>query len=65
VYRILVGKPEGKKPLERSRRRCENNTRIKMHFRETVWCVMDWIHLAREKYQWWAVVNTVMNLRFL
>jgi hypothetical protein len=55
--RILVGKPEGKRPLGTSRRRWVGN--IKMDFREIGWGVMDWIDLA----QWRALVNTVMNLR--
>jgi hypothetical protein len=55
-YNILVGKPEGK----RRRRRCEGN--IRMDLREIVWEVVDWIHLAQDRSQWWAVVNAVMNL---
>jgi hypothetical protein len=61
TYRILVGKPEGKKPLGRPRRRCANN--IKMDLREIGWDGMDWIDLAQEMDQWKALVNTVMNLR--
>jgi hypothetical protein len=59
--RILVGKPEGKRPLGRPRRRCVDN--IKMDFRGTGWAGMDWIELAQDKDQWRAVVNTVMNFR--
>jgi hypothetical protein len=60
AYRKLVGKPEGKRPLGRRRRRWVNN--IKMDLREIVWD-MDWIDLAQDKDQWRALVNTVMNLR--
>jgi hypothetical protein len=60
VYRMLAGKLERKRPLRRHRRRRENN--IKMDLREIGWGVMDWIHLAQDRDQWWAVVNTVMNL---
>jgi len=59
VYSILVGKPEGNRPLERSRHRWEGN--IRMDLREIVWESVDWIHLARDRDQWRAVVNTVMN----
>jgi hypothetical protein len=55
--RILVGMPEGKRPLGRPRRRWEDN--IRMDLREIGWGGMDWIDLA----QWRALVNTVMNLR--
>jgi hypothetical protein len=61
TYRILIGKPEGKKPLERSRRRWVDN--IKMDHREIGWDGMDWIDLAQDKNQWRALLNTVMNLR--
>jgi hypothetical protein len=61
VYRILVGKPEGKRPLGRPRRRWEDN--IRMDLREIRWGGMDWIDLAQDRDQWRAVVNTVMNLR--
>jgi hypothetical protein len=61
AYRILVGKPEGKRPLGRSRRRWEDNIRIE--FREVRWGCMDWIDLAQDRDQWRALVNTVMNLR--
>jgi hypothetical protein len=47
AYKILVEKPEGKKPLGRSRHRCENN--IKMGFREVGWGVMDWILLVQDR----------------
>jgi hypothetical protein len=61
AYSILVGKPEGKRPLERLRRRWVDN--IKMDPRETVWNRMDWIGLAQVRDQWRALVNAVMNLR--
>jgi hypothetical protein len=61
AYRILVRKPEGKRPLGRPRRRWANN--IKMDLREIGWDGMDWIDLAEDRDQWRALVNTVMNLR--
>jgi hypothetical protein len=57
-----VGKPEGKRPLGRPRRRWVDN--IKMDRREIGWDGMDWIDLAQDKDQWRALVNTVMNLFF-
>jgi hypothetical protein len=60
AYRIWMGKPEGKRPLGKSRRRWENN--ILRDFREIGWGGMDWIDLAQDRDQWRAVVNTVMNL---
>jgi hypothetical protein len=61
AYRILVGKPEGKRPLGRRRRRWEDN--IRMDVRDLGWGGMDWIDLAQDRNQWRALVNTVMNLR--
>jgi hypothetical protein len=61
VYRILVGKPEGKRPLGRPRPRWEDN--IRMDLREIGWGGMDWIDLAQDRDQWTALVNTVMNHR--
>jgi hypothetical protein len=61
VYRILVGKPEGKRPLGRPRRRCVDNNKIDL--RETGWDGMDWLYLAQDRDQWRTLVNTVMNLR--
>jgi hypothetical protein len=61
AYRILVGKPEGKRPLGRLRRRWVDS--IKMDVREIGWDGMDWIHLAQDRDQWRALVNTVMNLQ--
>jgi hypothetical protein len=56
-----VGKPEGRRPLERPRRRWEDN--IKMDLREVGWGGMDWINLAQDLDRWRALVNAVMNLR--
>jgi hypothetical protein len=61
AYRILVGKPEGKRPLGRPRRRWVDN--IKMNLREIGWDGMDSIDLAQDRDQWRALVNKVMNLR--
>jgi hypothetical protein len=61
TYRILVGKPEGKRPLRRPRRRWVDN--IKMDLREIGWDGKYWIELAQDRDQWKALVNTVMNLR--
>jgi hypothetical protein len=61
AYRILVGKPEGRRSLGRPRRRWEDNIRMKL--REIEWGGMDWINLAQDRDQWRALVNTVMNLR--
>jgi hypothetical protein len=59
--KILVGKPEGKRPPGRPRRGREDN--IKMHLREIGWGSMDWIDLAQDRDQWRALVNVVMYLR--
>jgi hypothetical protein len=59
AYGILVGKPEGKRPLGRQRRRWVNN--IKRDLREIGWDAVDWIDLAQERDQWRAIVNMVMN----
>jgi hypothetical protein len=61
AYRILVGMPEGKRPLRRPRRRWVDY--IKMDLREIGWDGGDWIDLAQNWDQWWALVNTVMSLR--
>jgi hypothetical protein len=61
AYRILVRKPEGKRPIGRPRRRWVDN--IKMDLREIEWGGMHWIDLAQDRYQCRALVNTVMNLR--
>jgi hypothetical protein len=63
VYRLLVGKPERKRPLIRPRRRWMDN--IKMHLLERGLSVVDWIGLAQDMYSWRALVNSVMNLRVL
>jgi len=61
VYRVLVGRPEGKRPLRRPGHRWEDN--IKMDLQD-VGCVgMDWIELAQDRDSWRALVSTVMNLR--
>jgi hypothetical protein len=59
--RVLLGKSKGKRPLGRPRRRRKDN--VKMGLREVGWSDMDWINLARDRDQWKALVNTVMNLR--
>jgi hypothetical protein len=61
AYRILLGKPERKRPLGRPRRRWVDN--IKMDLREIGWDGVDWSDLAQDRDQWRALVNTVMNLR--
>jgi hypothetical protein len=61
VYRVLVWRPEGKRPLGRPRRRWEDN--IKMDLREIGIDGVNWIHVAQDRVQWRACVNTVMNLR--
>jgi hypothetical protein len=61
VYRVLVGRPEGKRPLGRCRHRWEDN--IKMDLRETEINWVNWIQLTLGGVQWQACVNTVMNLR--
>jgi hypothetical protein len=61
AYRILVGKPEGKRTLGRPRCRWVDN--IKMELRGIGWDGIDWIELAQDRDQWRALVNTVMNLR--
>jgi hypothetical protein len=61
VYRVLVGRPKGKRPLGRPRCRWEDN--IKLDLRE-IWIEgANWIQLAQDKVQWRAFVSTVMNLR--
>ena len=61
VYRVLVGKPEGKRPLARPRRRWEDN--IKMDLQEVGCGSIHWIELAQHRDSWRALVNAVMNLR--
>jgi len=60
VYRVLVGKAEGKRPLGTSRRRWEDN--IKVDLQEVGYGGIDWIELAQDRNRWWAFVNAVMNL---
>jgi hypothetical protein len=62
VYRVLIGRPEGKRPLGRPRHRWENN--MKMDLREIGIDGANWIQLAQDQVQWQACVNTVMNFRF-
>ena len=59
LYRVLVGRPEGKRPLGRPRHRWEDN--IKMDLQEVGLGVMDWIELAQDRVRWRALVNEVMN----
>jgi hypothetical protein len=59
VYRVLVGKSEGKRPLGRSRFRCEDN--IKMYLKEVGCWVMDWIELIQDRDRWRAFVDAIMN----
>jgi hypothetical protein len=61
VYTLLVGEPEGKRPLGRPRRRWIDN--IKMNLVEIGLSVVDWIGFAQDRYRWRALVNAVMNLR--
>jgi hypothetical protein len=63
VYKILVGKPEGKRPLGRARRRWEDG--IRMSLREIGWGSVEWIQLAQDRDRWRAPVNTVMKLQVL
>ena len=61
VYRVLVGKPEGQRPLGRPRHRWEDN--IKINLQEVICGGMDWIKLAQDRHRWRALVNAVINLR--
>ena len=61
MHRVLVEKPEGKRPLERPRHRWEDN--IKMDLQEGDVVVMEWIELPQDRDRWRAIVNAVMNLR--
>jgi hypothetical protein len=61
VYRLLVGKPEGKRPLGRSRHRWIDD--IKMDLLEIGLSVVDWIGLAQDRYSWRVLVKAVMNLQ--
>jgi hypothetical protein len=63
VYKVLVGKPEGKRPLGRPRHRWEDE--IRMDLREIGLGGVDWIRLAQDRDRWRAVLRVVMNLRVL
>jgi hypothetical protein len=63
MYKVLEGKPEGKRPLGRPRRRREDG--IRMTLREIGLGGVNWIRLAKDMDRWWAVVSAVMNLRVL
>jgi len=61
VYRVLVGKPEGKRPLGKPSRRWVDNIRIDL---QEVGCgYVNWIGLAQDRDRWWTLLNAVMNLR--
>jgi hypothetical protein len=61
AYRILLGKPEGKRPQGRLKRRWVGN--IKMDLKEIGWDSVDWTDMAQDRNQWRVLVNTVLNLR--
>ena len=61
VYRVMVGKPEGKRLLGRPRGRWKNN--VKMRLQKVGWGGMNWIDLAQDRDRWRAIVNAVMNFR--
>jgi len=61
IYKVLVGKREGKRQLRRARRRWEDN--IKMDYQEVGWEGMDWIELAQDRDRWRTLVSGVMNFR--
>jgi hypothetical protein len=61
MYKVLVGKPMGMRPLGRPKRKCED--RIRIDLGEIDWGSVEWIQLAQNRDQWWAVVNTVMNIQ--
>jgi hypothetical protein len=61
AFRLLVGKPEGKRPLRRPKRRWVDN--IRMHLVEVGWGDMDWIGLAQDRDRWRALVNSALSLR--
>jgi hypothetical protein len=61
AYRLLVGKPVGKRPLRRSRHRWVDN--IRMNLGEVGWGGMDWIDMAQDRDRWRVLVNSVLNLQ--
>ena len=61
MHKVLVGKPDGKRPLGRPRRRLEDN--IKMDLQEVGRGCGDWMRLAQDRDRWWALVSTIMNFR--
>ena len=61
MYRVLLGKPEGRRPLGRPRRRWVDN--IRMDLQEVRFGYMDWIGLVWDRERWWTLVSAVMNLR--
>jgi hypothetical protein len=61
AYRLLVRKPEGKRPIGRSKRRWVDN--IRMDLEEVGWGDVDWIGLAKDRNRWRALVNSVLDLR--
>ena len=61
TYRAQIGRPEEKRPFGTPRRSWKDN--IKKDIQEVRWRGVDWIHLARDRDRWWALVNTVMNLQ--
>ena len=61
MHKVLVGKPEEKRPLGRPRRRWEDN--IKVDLQEVGVSFEDWMELAQDRDRWWALVSTVMNFR--
>jgi hypothetical protein len=63
LYRLLVAKPEGKRPLVRSRPKWKDD--IRMDLREMGWGCVEWIQLTQDRDRWRAVVNTVIKLRVL
>jgi hypothetical protein len=63
VYKVLMEKPEGKRPHGRPRRRWENA--IRMDLRKISWGSVEWFQLAQDRDRWLALVNTMMNLRVL
>jgi hypothetical protein len=63
AYRLLVGKPDGKRPLGRSRRRRRWVDNIRMDLGEVGWDDVDWIGLAQDRNRWRALVNSILNFR--